>query len=63
MARFPELNGKVALITGAGRRGGLGEGIARRLLEEGCKVLTFSVIVLTEMTDADFTRWDAIGDL
>lgn len=32
-------------------------------LEEGCKVLTFSVIVLTEMTDADFTRWDAIGDL
>lgn len=39
MARFPELNGKVALITGAGRRGGLGEGIARRLLEEGCKVV------------------------
>ena len=39
MARFPELNGKVALITGAGRRGGLGEGIARRLLDEGCKVV------------------------
>ena len=39
MARFPELKGKVALITGAGRRGGLGEGIARRLLEEGCKVV------------------------
>ena len=39
MARFPELQGKVALITGAGRRAGLGEGIARRLLEEGCKVV------------------------
>ncbi len=39
MARFPELEGKVALITGAGRRGGLGEGIVRRLLEEGCKVV------------------------
>ena len=39
MARFPELQGKVALITGAGRRVGLGEGIARRLLQEGCKVV------------------------
>ncbi|WP_296246632.1 SDR family NAD(P)-dependent oxidoreductase [uncultured Stenotrophomonas sp.] len=39
MARFPELQGKVALITGAGRRAGLGEGIARRLLQEGCKVV------------------------
>ena len=38
-ARYPELEGKVALITGAGRRAGLGEGIARRLLEEGCKVV------------------------
>lgn len=39
MARFPELKDKVALVTGAGRRGGLGEGIARRLLAEGCKVV------------------------
>lgn len=39
MARFPELQGKVALITGAGRRAGLGEGIARRLLAEGCTVV------------------------
>lgn len=39
MARFPELEGKVALVTGAGRREGLGEGIARRLLLEGCKVV------------------------
>jgi len=39
MSRFPELQGKVALITGAGRRAGLGEGIARRLLAEGCMVV------------------------
>lgn len=39
MARFPELEGKVALVTGAGRHKGLGEGIAHRLLQEGCKVV------------------------
>lgn len=39
MSRFPELRGKVALITGAGRAGGLGEGIARRLAAEGCRVV------------------------
>lgn len=37
--RYPELKGKVALITGAGRPGGLGESIARRLAAEGCKVV------------------------
>ena len=39
MSRYPELGGKVALITGAGRAGGLGEGIARRLAAEGCRVV------------------------
>ena len=39
MSRYPELKGKVALIPGAGRPGGLGEGIARRLAAEGCKVV------------------------
>jgi len=47
MTRFPELQGKVALITGAGRRTGLGEGIARRLLAEGCTV------VLTDLAHQD----------
>lgn len=32
------LQGKVALITGAGRRGGIGEAIARRLAQEGCHI-------------------------
>ena len=36
---YPELQGKVAVITGAGRRNGLGEAMAHRLAQEGCRVL------------------------
>jgi NAD(P)-dependent dehydrogenase (short-subunit alcohol dehydrogenase family) len=36
---YPELKGKVAVITGAGRRKGLGEAMARRLAAEGCRVV------------------------
>jgi hypothetical protein len=32
-------------------------------LEEGCKVLTFTVVTMAEMSDADFTDWDAIKDM
>jgi NAD(P)-dependent dehydrogenase (short-subunit alcohol dehydrogenase family) len=39
MANYPELKGKVALVTGAGRRKGLGEAIALRLAREGAKVV------------------------
>jgi meso-butanediol dehydrogenase/(S,S)-butanediol dehydrogenase/diacetyl reductase len=38
-AHYPELAGKVALITGAGRAGGLGAAMARRLASEGVKVV------------------------
>lgn len=38
-ASFPELRGKVALITGAGRAGGLGEAMAKRLAREGVSVV------------------------
>lgn len=37
--RYPELVGKVALVTGAGRARGLGEAMARRLAAEGAKVV------------------------
>lgn len=33
------LPGKVAICTGSGRRGGLGEGILKRLAAEGCRVV------------------------
>ena len=32
-------------------------------LEEGCKVLTFNVIAMAEVENADFTDWDAIKNL
>ena len=32
-------------------------------LEEGCKVLTFNVIALAEIDDANLTDWDAIKDM
>ena len=43
MAHYTELKGKVALVTGAGRRKGLGEAIARRLASEGCKVVVTDI--------------------
>ena len=36
---YPELAGKVACITGAGREAGIGAAIANRLAAEGCKVV------------------------
>ncbi len=36
---YAGLQGKVAIVTGSGRRRGLGEAMARRLAAEGCKVV------------------------
>lgn len=36
---YPELAGKVAVITGSGRSTGLGAAMARRLAEEGCRIV------------------------
>ncbi|MBU3023541.1 SDR family NAD(P)-dependent oxidoreductase [Aestuariibacter sp. A3R04] len=57
MAKYPELADKVALITGAGRHKGLGEAMAKRLAEEGCKV------VITDIGSAQgqLMPEDAIG--
>ena len=43
MARYPELQGKVAIVTGSGRAGGLGEAMARRLAAEGCRVVVSDI--------------------
>ncbi|MHA7816987.1 MAG: SDR family NAD(P)-dependent oxidoreductase [Pseudohaliea sp.] len=37
------LAGKVVLVTGAGRRGGLGEGILRRFAAEGCRLVVSDI--------------------
>lgn len=36
---YPDLQGKVAIVTGSGRRKGLGEAIARKLAEDGVKLV------------------------
>ncbi len=36
---YPELKGKVVVITGSGRSEGLGAAMARRLAEEGCRIV------------------------
>ncbi len=38
-----DLDGKVALITGAGRPAGLGEAMAKRLAQEGCKIVVHDI--------------------
>ncbi|MDO6560514.1 SDR family NAD(P)-dependent oxidoreductase [Paraglaciecola chathamensis] len=57
MSQYPELKGKVAVITGAGRQAGLGEAMAKRLAAEGCKV------VLTDIGQSanEHTPDNAIG--
>lgn len=32
-------------------------------LEEGCRVLTFSIIIIAETPDLDLTGWDTVGAL
>jgi meso-butanediol dehydrogenase/(S,S)-butanediol dehydrogenase/diacetyl reductase len=39
VSAYPDLRGKVAIVTGAGRRGGLGAAMAERLAEEGVKLV------------------------
>jgi meso-butanediol dehydrogenase/(S,S)-butanediol dehydrogenase/diacetyl reductase len=36
---YPDLKGKVAIVTGSGRRMGLGQAIARRLAQDGVRVV------------------------
>ena len=43
MSTYPDLAGKVAIVTGAGRHKGLGEAMARRLASEGCKVVVSDI--------------------
>jgi NAD(P)-dependent dehydrogenase (short-subunit alcohol dehydrogenase family) len=43
MGAYPDLAGKVAIVTGAGRPNGLGAAIARRLAAEGCKVVVHDI--------------------
>lgn len=57
MSQYADLQGKVAVITGAGRHAGLGEAMAKRLAAEGCKV----VITDIGRSQGEHTPDDAIG--
>lgn len=46
---YPELVGKVAVVTGAGRRGGLGAAMAMRLAAEGARVVVADLGASDEM--------------
>lgn len=54
---YAELDGKVAVITGAGRANGLGEAMAKRLAAEGVKV----VITDIGRAQGDHMPADAVG--
>lgn len=43
MSMYPDLRGKVAIVTGSGRRKGLGEAMVRRLAAEGCRVVVSDI--------------------
>jgi NAD(P)-dependent dehydrogenase (short-subunit alcohol dehydrogenase family) len=43
MGMYPDLAGKVAIVTGSGRRKGLGEAMVRRLAAEGCRVVVSDI--------------------
>jgi meso-butanediol dehydrogenase/(S,S)-butanediol dehydrogenase/diacetyl reductase len=42
-AMYPDLAGKVAVVTGSGRAGGLGEAMAKRLAAEGARVVIHDI--------------------
>jgi meso-butanediol dehydrogenase/(S,S)-butanediol dehydrogenase/diacetyl reductase len=43
MSVYPDLRGKVAIVTGSGRPKGLGEAMVKRLAAEGCKVVVSDI--------------------
>ncbi|WP_163930578.1 SDR family NAD(P)-dependent oxidoreductase [Paraferrimonas sp. SM1919] len=53
MAQYQDLAGKVAVITGAGRKLGLGEAMAKRLAEEGVKVILTDIRPKGQDSDFD----------
>ena len=55
---------KVALVTGAGRRGGIGEAVAKRLAREGAHVVLGDICAPpTELAHAGSGQWDELEDI
>ena len=62
---YPELQGRVAIVTGAGRRGGLGAAMAQRLAAEGARVVLADVgaVVASEDMQAVLHDISAAGGM
>ncbi len=55
------LEGKVALVTGAGRRGGIGEAVAKRLAREGADLVVADICAPpTELAHAGSGQWEEL---
>ena len=58
------LKGKVALVTGAGRRGGIGEAVAMRLARDGAHVVVADICAPpTELAHAGSGRWEELESI
>ena len=58
------LGGKVALVTGAGRRGGIGEAVAKRLAQEGAHVVVGDICAAPSgLAHAGSGRWDELESI
>lgn len=57
-----DLKGKVAIVTGAGRKGGIGEAVARRLAQDGAHVVVGDICASpTDLPHAGSGQWEELS--
>ena len=58
------LEGRVALVTGAGRKGGIGESVAKRLAQDGAHVVVGDICAPpTELAHAGSGQWEELESI
>lgn len=58
------LEGRVALVTGAGRKGGIGESVAKRLARDGAHIVVGDICAPpTELAHAGSGRWEELESI
>jgi len=58
------LDGRVALVTGAGRKGGIGESVAKRLARDGAHIVVGDICAPpTELAHAGSGRWEELESI